>query len=276
MTIHRKPLIVVVLLLVLVGLAHSTAPAVAQTQSVETLYPQIIAEYPHDQGAWTQGLLWHNGVLYESTGLNGRSSVRRVDLKTGTVQQIREVNERYFAEGLALVGGHLIQLTWQSKVAFVYDLASFKLLRAFTYPTEGWGLCYDGADLYMSDGTETLYVRDATTFEVKNTLTIKYHDMPITAVVADGRSTRPNELECVDDVVYANLWTSNLIARIDKATGTITAIIDLEDLRQKAVAIFPQTDVTNGIAYNPDTDTFYVTGKLWPRVYEVKFGPTQG
>ncbi|MCS6835834.1 MAG: glutaminyl-peptide cyclotransferase [Anaerolineae bacterium] len=261
--------------------------AVAQAQSFSfatpaRLVPQVLATYPHDPQAFTQGLLWHDGVLYESTGLRGQSSLRRVDLQSGEVLERRPVSRPaeqlsgpnalpdYFAEGLALVDGRLIQLTWTEGEAFVYDLATFERLDTYTYEGEGWGLCYDGRYLYHSDGTPYLSLRDPQTFE----LIVKF------AVTIQGQTLAANllnELECVGDLVYGNLWQTDFIVQIDKRDGQVVGIIDARELltAEERAALSPNA-VLNGIAHNPETDTFYITGKLWPKLYEVRFVPMSG
>jgi glutamine cyclotransferase len=239
-----------------------TAQAQGQGARFEFLVPRVIREIPHDAGAWMQGLLWHDGALYVSTGLYGRTSLRRLNPATGEIAQQRDVHRAYFGEGLALVGERLIQLTWQEKTAFVYDRATFELREVYSYFTQGWGLCFDGRELFMSDGSSTLFVRDPATFEVSREISVQVTGQPLRNL---------NELECVDDVIYANLWTTDIIARIDKASGEVTAYIDAAALRARALEVFSGTNVTNGIAYNPQSKTFYVTGKLWPLIFEVEF-----
>ena len=247
------------------SVAQSDSPvrAPATTRAgVEELKVQILETYPHDTGAFTQGLLMHGGVLYESTGMIGHSSLREVDLTTGRVLRIHDVPPPFFAEGLALVGEHLIQLTWQNEVAFVYERATFAPRRQFTYTTQGWGLCYDGQRLVMSDGTSLLYFRDPTTFATIGTVTAR-----LNGVATD----KLNELECVDGFVYANVWTTDWIVKIDPATGRVVARIDASGLLTPAER--SRTDVLNGIAVDPSSDDFLITGKLWPKLFRVKFVP---
>ncbi len=236
---------------------------------VQVLVPEIISTRPHDATAFTQGfLLTDDGRLFESTGLNGQSSVREVNPQTGEVLRIQPVAEEYFAEGLALVGDRLIQLTWQSGVAFVYDRDSFELLETYSYNTEGWGLCYDAASdqLYMSDGSHLLYVRDPETFELRMTIPVLLDGDPVTML---------NELECVDDAVYANVWQTDAIVEIDKATGRIRSVIDARALLtpDERASLTSSNAVLNGIAYDPQTGNFLITGKLYPVMWEVQFVP---
>jgi glutaminyl-peptide cyclotransferase len=248
---------------------------------VPTFIPEIINVYPHDSAAFTQGLLYFNGLLYESTGRRGQSSLREVDPTTGEVLRILPINRPaeqltgetpmpdYFAEGLERIDNRLIQLTWTEGEAFVYDLATFERLETFNYEGEGWGLCYDGRYLFMSDSTSYLSLRDAETFE----LIVKF------LVTIEGQPLRPqllNELECVGEHVYANLWNSNFIAQIDKYTGQITALIDASSLlTTEERALLNSDQVLNGIAYNPDSDTFFITGKQWSKLFEVRFVPRE-
>ncbi len=222
----------------------------------------VVATYPHDRTAFTQGLVYDNGVLFESTGQYGQSSLRKVQLRTGRVLQRRGVSHTYFAEGLALVGNRLIQLTWKEKTGFVYDKASFRQTRTFTYTTEGWGITFDGTSLIMSDGSATLYFLDPQTFAVRDTLNVSDNGQPV---------VRLNELEFVNGELFANIWQTDLIARVNLKTGRVIGWIDLSGLltpveRQRA-------DVLNGIAYDPKGDRLFVTGKYWPKLFEIKLVP---
>jgi glutamine cyclotransferase len=225
--------------------------------------PQILNTYPHDAEAFTQGLIYSEGKFYESTGLNGRSSLREVDIKTGEVVRILPIDEVYFAEGLAKVDNKLIQITWQNGEAFVYDLETFNKEKTFRYEGEGWGLCYDGKDLYMSDGSATLFKRDSETFEIISQVQVSFQGKPV---------MRLNELECVGEVVYANIWQTDNIVKINKSNGNVLTQIDASSLisADERQGMDPNA-VLNGIAYNPDTQTFFITGKLWPRLFEVNF-----
>ncbi|PJF35466.1 MAG: glutaminyl-peptide cyclotransferase [Candidatus Thermofonsia Clade 1 bacterium] len=233
----------------------------------ERLRVQIRSIRPHDPSAFTQGLLVHNGFFYESTGQYGASRLRKVDMHTGEVLQQIALSPDFFGEGLALVGERLIQITWREQVAFVYDLETFEPLETFTYVGEGWGLCYDaeGDALYMSNGSHFLYVRDPKTFEERRRLEIILDGVPIRNL---------NELECVGDSIYANIWFSDQILRIDKHTGRITAIIDASNLltpeERQAVGM---SGTLNGIAYDAENERFFITGKLWMWLFEVDFVP---
>jgi glutamine cyclotransferase len=220
----------------------------------------IVNTYPHDRRAFTQGLVFTDGVLFEGTGLRGQSTLRQVVLQTGEVLQSHTLSGSLFGEGITVFGDRIIQLTWQSHVGFVYDKQTFAQLAEFTYPTEGWGLTHDGKRLIMSDGTSTLYLLDSETFvEVRR---LHVHD-------DNGPVVRLNELEYVKGEIYANVWQTDRIARIDPDTGRVVGWIDLTGLlapedRQ------PQVDVLNGIAYDAVHDRLFVTGKLWPKLFEIR------
>ena len=252
-----------IILAIIVILALS--PLRAQMQEVERLIPKVLNVYPHDANAFTQGLLWHDGYLYESTGLYGESTLRRVDIESGEPLESLSIDEAYFAEGLELAGDKLIQLTWQAGVAFVYDFDSFDLIDTIDYEGEGWGLCYDGRYLFMSDSSAYLSLRDAETFDL----------IVRAAVTYQGQLVPPqllNELECVGDDIYANAWNTDFIFRIDKWTGDVTAIVDASALLTDAEkADLAAGAVLNGIAYNPESDTFFITGKKWHKLFEVVF-----
>lgn len=217
-----------------------------------------MSSYPHDPKAFLQGLLWHDGGFYESTGLNGQSTLRRVAFPSGEVIQKIDVPREHFAEGLAMVGDRLIQLTWRSKKAFVYDRASFGIIGEFGYETEGWGLTYDGASLIMSDGTPTLYFLDPETYQVTRTVT----------VTLDGRPLEDlNELEWIKGEVWSNVWHTDMIVRIDPASGQVVGVLDLPGLLPNRS---DSDDVLNGIAYDAETDRIFVSGKRWPLLFEIR------
>jgi glutaminyl-peptide cyclotransferase len=246
-------------LLVLTVSVVSMSTSAAQQKTVPVSGYQIVRSYPHDPQAFTQGLVYHEGFLYEGTGQNGKSSIRKVRLENGEVVQIERLESRYFGEGIAIVGQQLIQLTWQSGVGFVYDLATFARERTFSYTGEGWGLVYDGARLIMSDGTEWLRFLDAGTLKETGRVAVK----------DGGRSvTQINELEMVKGELYANVWGTDRIARISPKTGQLLGWIDLKGLLSPRES--SGVDVLNGIAYDAKGDRLFVTGKLWPRVFEIK------
>ena len=237
------------------------APLIAQPATFTCSY-EVLNTYPHDSNAFTQGLIFEDGDLYESTGLNGRSSIRKVDLATGKVLQQKDLDERYFGEGLTLWQDKLIQLTWLAKTGFVYDHNTFELIETFDYPTqtEGWGLTHNNRELIMSDGSATLYFLDPEKFTVTREIQVK-----------DGRSPveRLNELEYVEGEIYANIWMSDRLARIDPETGTVLGWIDLTGIIEPKPT--PERDaVLNGIAYDETEDRLYVTGKLWSKLFEIE------
>jgi glutamine cyclotransferase len=226
---------------------------------------EVLSVRPHDTNAFTQGLVYHDGKLYESTGRYGLSTLRRVDPVTGVVEKQIDLPKEYFAEGLVLVNDRLIQLTWKEKKAFVYDRETFEKIGEFAYEGEGWGLTYDGTRLLMSDGSDTITARDPMTFAPLETISVTLGGEPLRNL---------NELEVVDGLVYANIWQKDLIAQIDPASGEVVGLILLSGLlsaEQRA-----KTDVVNGIAYDPTTRSFLVTGKLWPSLFEVRFVPNEG
>ncbi len=236
-------------------------PLAAAQEAPQLLGVKVLAQYPHDDAAFTQGLLLHEGYLYESTGLVGESSLRQVNLATGEVVRMRSVPEPHFAEGLELVGDELLQLTWQTGTLFRYDVDSFELLREQSYEGEGWGLCYDGEALWMTDGSATLFRRDPASFEVLSSVTVTLTGSPV---------PRLNELECVGGKVYANVWLTDIIVRIEPESGRIDAIINAAGLRS-AARVTGRDAVLNGVAYDAERDVFLVTGKLWPVIFEVRF-----
>lgn len=226
---------------------------------VEYTY-RVVDARPHDPQAFTQGLLFHDGFFYESTGLNGRSTLRKVDPATGEVLKKLNLPAEYFGEGLALLGNRLYQLTWRSGKGFVYDLASFTPVREFAFSGEGWGLTTDGRSLILSDGTAQLRFLDPDSFAVTRTVTVTHEGYPVTQL---------NELEYIDGEIFANLWQSSRIVRIAPESGRVTGIIDLTNLLP-ANDRRPDTDVLNGIAYDPATRRLFVTGKNWPRLFEIE------
>jgi Glutamine cyclotransferase len=220
---------------------------------------KVVRVYPHDVRAFTQGLLFLDGKLYESTGLNGRSSVRRVDLTSGKVEQESKLPAEFFGEGLARVGERLIQLTWKNRRALVWNLTTLRKESEFSYDGEGWGLCFDGRHLVMSDGSDRLTLRNPTSLAKEGELRVRLAGQPLANL---------NELECSGSVVYANVWQDNHIARIDARSGEVTAWIDASGLLDPSEAA--GADVLNGIAEMANTGHLLITGKLWPHVYEVE------
>jgi glutaminyl-peptide cyclotransferase len=219
----------------------------------------IVKAYPHDRDAFTQGLQFAEGVIYEGTGLNGRSSIRRVNLESGQVLQKRDLPEQYFGEGITLWKSELVQLTYQSGIGFVYDRQTFAPKRTFKYSGEGWGLTHDGVELIMSDGTDTLRFLDPATLAERRRLKVTSVGTPVREL---------NELEYVKGEIFANVWNTDAVARIDPKSGRVVGWIDLSGLlspRERET-----TDVLNGIAYDAAGDRLFVTGKLWPRLFEIR------
>lgn len=228
--------------------------------AVESLRVQVHGAIPHDVEAFTQGLLWWEGKLYESTGRRGASELRRLDPASGVVEQRVAIPVFFFGEGLARAGKRLHMLTWQAERAFVFDLASFRRLATHAYRGEGWGLCHDGERFAMSSGSSVLTLRDSETFARTGELAVTHAGVGLAGL---------NELECVGDSIYANVFQRDYIVRIDAATGRVTARIDASGLLDPAAAA--KADVLNGIAYNPQSKRFYLTGKLWPWIFETTF-----
>ncbi|HVF52136.1 MAG TPA: glutaminyl-peptide cyclotransferase [Actinomycetota bacterium] len=251
-----------VLMAVLAGLAPETpAPGASSGASdLQTPEYEIVATYPHDPEAFTQGLAFARGQLYEGTGLNGASSLRKVDLETGEVLMKRDLAEEYFGEGITAIGRRIWQITWQSEVAFLYDRRNFKVLRRFNYKGEGWGLADANGRLIMSNGTNRIVFRDPETFRFKRRIEVTEDGAPV---------ERLNELEWVNGQIFANVWQTDYIVRIDPATGNVLDRIDLSELHAMEQAQ-GDPDVTNGIAYLPDADRLFVTGKNWSHIYEIR------
>ncbi|MCX6955107.1 MAG: glutaminyl-peptide cyclotransferase [Verrucomicrobia bacterium] len=247
------------------GRTDSAASAAASTSAAEpTPYTyEVVHTYPHDPDAFTQGLVFLDGQLLESTGLNGKSSLRRVELATGRVLKQVRVPSEYFAEGMTVLGGKIYQLTWQSHKGFVYDLATFALEKEFSYTGEGWGLTTDGRSLILSDGTDQIRFLDPATFAVTRTIKVTHRGEPLRLL---------NELELIRGELYANIWQSNTVARIDPATGRVLGMIDFYGLLPAADRT-SGTDVLNGVAYDAATDRLFVTGKNWPKLFEVRLRP---
>jgi len=236
---------------------QSKQPVVQSTAPVSKY--RVVRVYPHDPEAFTQGLVYLDGFLYEGTGLNGRSSIRKVKLENGEVVQIHKVDSQYFGEGIAVKGDTIYELTWQSEIGFLYDRATFTRKGTFNYKGEGWGLTHDGQRLIMSDGTAFLRFLDPVTLKELSRIQVKDGTSPVGNL---------NELEYVKGDILANVWQSHRIARISPKTGRVIAWLDLEGLLTPREA--QQADVLNGIAYDAACDRLFVTGKLWPKLFEIK------
>ena len=232
-------------------------PTPKPVNAVEAKF-EIVATFPHDKKAFTEGLLFHDGVFYESTGLEGSSSVRRVDVKSGRVLAQTILPREVFGEGLALANGELYQLSWQSERCFIYDAKTLKPRRDLSYDGEGWGLAFDGTHFIQSDGSDTLTFRDPKTFRVTHTLKVTQNGAPLDQI---------NELEWIDGEIWANVWHRETIVRIDPKSGNVTSYLDCSKLFPRALG---GEDVLNGIAYDAKTKRIFVTGKLWPKLFALR------
>jgi glutaminyl-peptide cyclotransferase len=229
-------------------------------RSTEPWRVRVVAAYPHDPSAYTQGLAIHDGRMYEGTGHFGASTVRRVEIETGQVEMSAPLSQAYFGEGITVLYGRLYQLTWQSRIGFVYDLETFKVLQTFRYSGEGWGLTHDGKHLIVSDGSSSIRFLDPETFAVLKRLDVRENDVPV---------TRLNELEYVDGEIWANVWHEDRIARISAASGEVLGWIDLSGLYPRS-ARRNNEDVLNGIAFDSATGRVFVTGKNWPQLFAIE------
>lgn len=234
---------------------------------------KIVARYPHNIASFTQGLEFHDGYLYEGTGKNGRSTLSKINLEDGQVLQTKRLASRYFGEGITIVGERIFQLTWQSNIVFVHDLASFETLTSHYHPTEGWGLAFDGEQLILSDGSDTLQFIDPVSFQVLRTVQVTLEGRPIRNL---------NELEYINGEVWANVWMTNEIVRIDPASGSINSVVDLNGLIDQTTT-GGSDGVLNGIAWMPSTapdavagsGRLFVTGKLWADLFEIEIAIAQ-
>lgn len=221
----------------------------------------VVNDYPHDPAAFTQGLAYVDGRLFEGTGLEGESTLREVELETGDVLRSHSLSPDLFGEGITLLDGRIYQLTWRSQTAIAYDAETFEEIERFTYPAEGWGITDDGESLYMSDGSHEITIRDPETFEETGRLQVRHDGVPVTDL---------NELEWIDGQIYANVWQTDMIVRIDPTSGQVTARIDLGGLLDPEDRADYDVDVLNGIAWDEGERRLFVTGKLWPRLYEIE------
>ena len=260
----RRLALVMLLFFTVVGVTGAGAQEAALSTEAPVWGYEVIAEYPHDPDAYTQGLVIVDDELYEGTGLEGRSSLRRVDLETGEVLQRTAIDDEHFGEGIAVVEDRIYQLTWQTGTCFAYDRETFELRETFRYETEGWGLTTDGEQLIMSDGSNRLVFRDPATFEETGHVDVMDEDAPVSYL---------NELEYIDGEVWANVYQTDLIARIDPENGHVTGWIDLTGLLAPEAIPAQGVDVLNGIAQDPETGQIYVTGKLWPTLFEIELVP---
>lgn len=256
--------------------AEATPEATVDPSQVELLTPEIISTRPHDPKAWTEGLLLQDGYLYESVGETAHSSVRKVDPMTGEVVQQFDMGKDDYAEGIAIVGDKLLQMTYKQQIVYQYDWKTLKQLpETLSYTGEGWGLTYDSNEdvLWMSNGEPTLFKRDPKTFDILSRIPVTLQGFGVNTITARGRSLGGiNELEVVGDTVYANVWLTTFILRIDKASGIVTGLIDGSTLLPADAPIQADArEYLNGIAYDAEKDTFLITGKYWPYTFEVKW-----
>jgi len=264
----RILVLVALVLIILLGavfipLCSNSKEYIPATNEITRYTYEIVQTYPHDRNAFTQGLVFEDGILYEGTGLRGRSTIRKVVLETGEGLQLLELYGQFFGEGITIWKDRIIQLTWQSNTGFVYKKDTFELIDKFTYPTEGWGITHDGTHLIMSDGSSTIYFRDPESLQEIDRIEV---------FAGSGPVVRLNELEYVQGEIYANIWQTDYIARIDPKTGRVTGWINLTGLLKPEVLNQP-VDVLNGIAYDSKNDRLFVTGKLWPTLFEIKLIP---
>lgn len=273
MKLYRNPNRILKLTLIILGLGILLSSlgvlliglhpysAQAQNKNEAPVYGyKIVNTFPHNTESFTQGLIMDDGVLYESTGLNGQSAIKIVDLKTGEVIKSRSMQDKFFGEGMTIVDNKIYQLTWRSKTGFVYDKESLEILRTFSYKTQGWGITYDGKYLIISDGSDTLYLMDPNSFVVVGKLQVYDKKAEVSNL---------NELEYINDKIYANIWGKDLIAIIDPKTGYVDSWIDLTGILSKEDRKGKE-DVLNGIAYNSKNKTLLVTGKFWPKIFEIE------
>lgn len=244
--------IMVLLISLLIALACTDA-------GVKEYRLEVVAEYPHDTGSYTQGLFFHDGQMYESTGLHGKSTFRKVDVETGEALEKLNFDKKYFVEGSVIWNGNLYILTWESRVAFIYDAETLEYKSSWKYPREGWGITTDGKHLIASDGTANLYFMDEN-FAQKKKVLVTIDDRPVRFL---------NELEYIDGKIWANVYTADEIVIIDPKDGRVEGVIDCRGLLPKELRT-PDTDVLNGIAYDENTGKIYLTGKNWPKIYEIK------
>ena len=245
------------------AMVQGDAPEAPPQPSVYSV--EVVKTYPHDDKAFTQGLFFSEGRLFESTGIEGQSTLRQVNIRTGTPIRKRNLPDDVFGEGAAVVDDEIVSLTWKAGKGFVHDLETLKPVSEFTYPGEGWGLTYDGEKLILSDGTGTLRYLNPATYEEMGQLEVTLQGQPVKYL---------NELEWVDGEIFANVWTSDWIFRIDPETGDVTGLIDLSGIHPRGRDRQRAEDVANGIAYEPTSKRLFLTGKNWPVLYEVKIVET--
>lgn len=235
-------------------------PTPSDSQAAQKISYEVVNTYPHDPQAFLQGLVWYDGGFYESTGLYGESTLRRVEFPSGRVLKKIDLAADLFGEGLALVENHLVQITWQANRGFVYDRDTFRLIREFSYDTEGWGITYDGKNLIMSDGSSTLTYRDPQTYQPVKKLNVTMNGRPVSML---------NELEFIEGEIWSNIWQADTIVRINPSTGKVASYLDMRGVLPRESRTGHE-DVLNGIAYDGDHKRIFISGKKWPRVLEIK------
>ena len=244
---------------IFIALIMSLALVSCADASVRQYRLEVVAEYPHDTESYTQGLFFHKGRMYESTGLNGKSTFREVDVKSGEAVRKLDFSKKYFLEGSVVFNDKLYILTWDSRVAFVYDPETLEYKSTWSYPREGWGITTDGKHLIASDGSATLFFMDEN-LALQKRLVVKFQDRPVRWL---------NELEYIDGKIWANVYTTDEIIIINPKDGRVEGIVDCRGLLPKSLYT-SETDVLNGIAYDPQTGKIYLTGKNWPKLYEIR------
>lgn len=248
----------------LLAVSLAVAPACAEDAALRFYAASVLQELPHDTDAFTQGLVVENGVLIETTGHYGRSTIRRVDLESGEVLSRQALPPEVFGEGSTILNGKIFAVTWRSGRGFIFDPETLERTGAFTYEGEGWGLTHDGEALILSDGTPQLRFLDPETFEQERAVTVTFKGKPLSYL---------NELEWVEGEIFANVWQTDAIVRIDPESGVVTGVIDLRGLLPAANITPGETDVLNGIAYDDETGRLFVTGKNWPKLFEIELRP---
>lgn len=240
-----------------------TENTAGQTQQAgpAQMHYNVLNVFPHDTSSFTEGLLLHNGFLYEGTGMEGKSHLLKTELKTGKILQQKSLPADMFGEGISIIGDTVYQLTWEDHLVHVYELSSFKKIKEFNWPYQGWGMTTNGSELFISTGSNNIYVVNPADFKIKRIISVSDNNGPLANI---------NELELVDGFIYANVWQTDYIIKIDMNTGNVVAKADLSDIWKKSNIAEPaQKDVLNGIAYDAATKRFYVTGKYWPNVFEI-------
>lgn len=232
---------------------------VACTAQVSRYKLEVVKEFPHDEKSFTQGLFFHGGTLYESTGMYGESTFKTVELSTGKALKKLDFDRKYFLEGSVIMGDELFILTWENKLAFIYDASTLKYKASYSYPREGWGLTTDGKRLIASDGSAKLYFMDSK-FKLSGTVTVKLNGRPVSNL---------NELEYIDGKIWANVYLTDMILIINPSTGVTEGVVDCSGLLPERLRD-SRTDVLNGIAHDPQAKKTYLTGKYWKRLYEIK------